>query len=129
MSIPLIDTHVPSGKPLCFTSILALPCTEWKGFVFEVCQVLIFPHYDWIRRETPYLRILRIRALFTQCWKAIHFDIIPWIILSKEVSRMFPASFIPWLVFFELSEIACLLRLCPDSLKYPSSSHRVHLRW
>ena len=48
-------------------------------FVLGVFLVLIFPHSDWIRRDTPYLPVfspnagkygpekLRIRTLYTQC--------------------------------------------------------------
>ena len=48
--------------------------------VFGIILVLIFPHSDWIRKDTPYLSVLtsnagkcrpeylRIRTLFTQ-WK------------------------------------------------------------
>ena len=54
--------------------------TAWKVSVYGVFLVRIFPHSDWIWRDTPYLtvcspnagkckpEILRIRTLFTQ-WK------------------------------------------------------------
>ena len=53
-----------------------LGITAWKVSVFEVILVLIFPHLDWIRRDTPCLSIfssnagkygpekLRIRTVF-----------------------------------------------------------------
>ena len=52
--------------------------TAWKVSVCRVFAVRIFPHSDWIRRDTPYLSVfspnagkykpekLRIRTLFTQ---------------------------------------------------------------
>ena len=46
--------------------------TAWKVSVFGVFLVRIFPHLDWIRRDTPYLRKkcgpekLQIRTLCTQ---------------------------------------------------------------
>ena len=52
----------------------------WKVSLFGVFLAHIFPHLDWIRRDTPYLSIfspnarkhgpenLRIRTLFTQCY-------------------------------------------------------------
>ena len=57
------------------------PCTVWKGFVFGAFLLRIFPHSDGIRRDMEYLSVfspnaekygpekLRIRTLFTQCWK------------------------------------------------------------
>ena len=44
----------------------------WKVFVFGVMLVRIFPHSDWIRRDTKYMgkygpEWLQIRTLFTQC--------------------------------------------------------------
>ena len=56
--------------------------TTWKVPVFGVFLVRIFPHSDWIRRDTPYLSVfspnpekyrpekLWIRTLFTQ-WIAL----------------------------------------------------------
>ena len=53
--------------------------TTWKVSVFGVFLVCIFPHSDWIRRNTPYHSVsspnagkygpekLRIRKLHTQC--------------------------------------------------------------
>ena len=53
--------------------------TAWKVSVFGGFLVRIFPHWDWIRRNTEYLPVfrpnagkhgpekLRIRTLFTQC--------------------------------------------------------------
>ena len=57
--------------------------TAWKVSVFGVFLVSIFPHSDWIWRDTPYLSVFspnaerywpkkrQIRTLFTQCitWK------------------------------------------------------------
>ena len=55
----------------------------WKVSVFGIFLVLIFPHSDWIRRDTAYLSIfspnvgkcgpekLRIRTLLMQC-------LLPW---------------------------------------------------
>ena len=37
--------------------VLCLYCTAWKVSVFGVILVNILPHSDWIRRDTPYLRI------------------------------------------------------------------------
>ena len=54
--------------------------TAWKVSVFGVFLDRIFPHSDWIRRDTEYLFIfslnagkyqpekLRVRTLFTQCF-------------------------------------------------------------
>ena len=54
--------------------------------VFAVILVCIFPHSDWIRRDTPYLSVfspngrkcgpelLRIRTLFTQCRDGVFSD-------------------------------------------------------
>ena len=51
----------------------------WKVFLFGVFLVRIFPHSDWIQRNTPYLSVfspntakygpgkLRIRTLSTEC--------------------------------------------------------------
>ena len=59
--------------------------TSWKVSVFGVCLVHIFPHLDWIQRDTPYLSVfspneekhgqekLRIRTLFTQWGSSIKF--------------------------------------------------------
>ena len=53
--------------------------TAWKVYLLEVFLACIFPHSDWIRRDTPYLFVLslnarkcgqeklRIRTLMTQC--------------------------------------------------------------
>ena len=55
--------------------------TAWKVYLLEVFLARIFPHSDWIRRDTPYLFVfslnarkcgpekLRIRTLMTQCWQ------------------------------------------------------------
>ena len=55
--------------------------TAWKVYLLEVFLACIFPHSDWIRRDTPYLFVLslnarkcgqeklRIRTLMTQCWQ------------------------------------------------------------
>ena len=52
----------------------------WKVSVFGVCLVRIFPHSDWIRRDTLYFFVfsrnagkygpekLQIRTVFTQCF-------------------------------------------------------------
>ena len=37
--------------------VLCLYCTAWKVSVFGVILVNILPQSDWIRRDTPYLRI------------------------------------------------------------------------
>ena len=36
--------------------------TTWKVFVFGVFLVRIFPHLDWIRRDTPYLSVFSPNA-------------------------------------------------------------------
>ena len=53
--------------------------TAWKVSIFRVFLLRIFPHSDWIRRDTLYLSVcspntgkygpekFRIRELFTQC--------------------------------------------------------------
>ena len=49
--------------------------TGWKLSIFGVILVCIFPHLDWIRRDTlntdtsPQERQLQIRTLFTQCFR------------------------------------------------------------
>ena len=55
--------------------------TVWKVYVLEVFLACIFPHSNWLRRDTPYLSVfslntgkygpekLRIRTLMTQCWQ------------------------------------------------------------
>ena len=62
-------------------NISSLICSDpaWKVSVFGVILALIFPHLDWIRRNTPYISVfipnagicgpeqLWIRTLFTQC--------------------------------------------------------------
>ena len=57
------------------------PCTAWKWSVFGAFLLRIFRHSDGIRRDMKYLSVfspnaekygpekLRIRTLFTQCWK------------------------------------------------------------
>ena len=57
---------------------LILSITAWKVSIFGVILVRIFPHLDWIGRDTPYLSVLspnaekygpeklRIRTRFTQ---------------------------------------------------------------
>ena len=37
-------------------------CTEWKVSVFGDFLVGIFPHLDWIRRDTPYLSVFSPNA-------------------------------------------------------------------
>ena len=61
--------------------------------VFGVILVCIFPHWHWIRRDTPYLSVfrpnsgkygpeqLRIWTLFTQCKSLAHF----WPIFSFQM--------------------------------------------
>ena len=69
-----------------FTQIIMTnSSTAWKVSVFEVFLVLIFPHSDWIRRDTDCLSVfgqnavkhgpekLRIWILFTQC-RSCHFS-------------------------------------------------------
>ena len=69
-----------------FTQIIMTnSSTAWKVSVFEVFLVLIFPHSDWIRRDTECLSVfgqnavkhgpekLRIWILFTQC-RSCHFS-------------------------------------------------------
>ena len=34
----------------------------WKVYVFEVVLVRIFPHSDWIQRDTKYLSVLSLSA-------------------------------------------------------------------
>ena len=58
----------------------------WKGFVFGDFLVHIFPHSDWLMRDTEYLSAfspkagkyakerLRIRTLFTQCVKSWNYN-------------------------------------------------------
>ena len=36
--------------------------TAWKMFVFGVILVRIFPHSDWISRETPYVSVFSPNA-------------------------------------------------------------------
>ena len=57
--------------------------TAWKVFVFGVILVRIFPHLDWIPRDTSYLSVfssnagkcwpeqLGIRTLFTLCTSSL----------------------------------------------------------
>ena len=66
--------------------LLAVKYTAWKVSVFGDLLIRIFPHSDWIRRDTPYLSIfspnagkyrlekLRIRTLSTQWYfrKKLH---------------------------------------------------------
>ena len=73
---------------------MPLLCTAWKVFVFGVFLVRIFPHSDWIRRDTKYLSVfspnvgkygpeklqLQIRTLSTQCWSDY------WEIVDKGLS-------------------------------------------
>ena len=63
--------------------------TAWKVSVFGIILVRIFPHSDWIRRDTPYLFVFRpnagkygpvkhlIRTLFTQ-WKER--SLVSWVL-------------------------------------------------
>ena len=74
--------------------------------IFGVILICIFPHSDWIRRDTPYLSIfkpdarkygseyLRIRTLFTQ-WRMKIFkrcfwysadDLSLWLVLTLKVA-------------------------------------------
>ena len=39
-----------------------LQVTVWKVFVFGVFLVRIFPHSDWIQRDTEYLSLLSLKA-------------------------------------------------------------------
>ena len=64
-------------------TVTEIMCTLWKASVFGVFLVRIFPHSDWIGRNTEYLSVfspnagkyrsekLQIRILFTKCgsWK------------------------------------------------------------
>ena len=64
----------------CFVllQIFSVICTAWKASAFGVILVRIFPHLNWIQRETPHLSVfspnagkywpekLRIRTLFAQ---------------------------------------------------------------
>ena len=64
---------------ILYTALFTI--TAWKVPVLGVILVRIFPHSDWIRRDTDYLAVfslnvgkcgpkqLRIQTLFTQCIK------------------------------------------------------------
>ena len=68
-----------------FSIFLWKKTTAWKVSVFGVFLVRIFPHSDWIRRDTEYLLVfspnvgkywqekLRIRTLFTQWTRQARF--------------------------------------------------------
>ena len=69
--------------------------SAWKVAVFGDFLVLIFPHLDWIRKDSPYLSVFnpnarnygpkkhRIRTVFTQ-WLALP------ILLSLPISMAVP---------------------------------------
>ena len=69
---------VNGWEPLDILAKSSVLDTAWKVFVFRVLLVRIFPHFNWIRRDTPYLFVfspntgkygpenLRMRTLFTQ---------------------------------------------------------------
>ena len=60
-------------------------CTVWKVSLLGVILVRIFPHSDWIRRDTSYLSVfsvnarkcgpeyLRIQTILTQWWRFLYF--------------------------------------------------------
>ena len=65
-----------------FIVLYKIGSTAWKVSVFAIILVCIFPHSDWIRRDTPYLSVfspnagkcgpekLRVRTLFTR-WRLV----------------------------------------------------------
>ena len=48
------------------TSHILITYTAWKLSVFGVILVRIFPHFDWIRRDSQYLSVLSPNA--GKCW-------------------------------------------------------------
>ena len=79
----LLTSYVRSICVLCskgrFMKTVLVTFTAWKVSAFGVFLTYIFPHSDWIRRDTEYLTVLspnvgkygpknlQIRTLFTQC--------------------------------------------------------------
>ena len=50
------------GKRKLQSFEISLELTAWKLFVFGVILVRIFPHSNWIRRDTPYLSVFSSNA-------------------------------------------------------------------
>ena len=81
--------------------LISVLTTAWKVSVFGVFLVYIFPHLDWIRKNTPYISAfspnagkhepekLRIRTIFTQWiwWYSSPFFFFFIIFFSSIVSQ------------------------------------------
>ena len=111
--------------------------TAWRVSVFEVILVRIFPHLDWIGRDTPYLSVfspnarkcgpeqLQIRTFFTQ-WKwTIKLWLCQtfWLKLLKKLFRLkfFSICVIIYVIFTNMLFLkvlsATFLLVCFSSLK------------
>ena len=58
--------------------------TAWKVSLFGVILVRIFPHSDWIQRDTPYLSVLSPNA--GKCGEILRIS-LNWIQMRKNVDQ------------------------------------------
>ena len=60
---------MPTSSP--WWKYLILLLTAWKVSVFGVILVHIFPHLDWIRRDTEYLSLMKVFDFITHWLKSV----------------------------------------------------------
>ena len=75
--------------------------TAWKVLIFRVFLVRIFPHLDWIQKDTPNLSLfsqnaekyapekLRIWTLFRHCWELFYLIMLKVVLKLKKHHRIF----------------------------------------
>ena len=68
--------YVKMRKELCFNNIF----TAWKVSVFVVSLVRIFPHSDWIRRDTEFYSVFCERKIFNTL------ECTPFLLKTKRIS-------------------------------------------
>ena len=100
---PLIDRRIPTtskGNGYLYLYNFEVH-TAWKVLIFRVFLVRIFPHLDWIQKDTPNLSSfsqnaekyapekLRIWTLFRHCWELFYLIMLKVVQKLKKYHRIF----------------------------------------
>ena len=100
---PLIDRRIPTtskGNGYLYLYNFEVH-TAWKVLIFRVFLVRIFPHLDWIQKDTPNLSVfsqnaekyapekLWIWTLFRHCWELFYLIMLKVVLKLKKHHRIF----------------------------------------
>ena len=98
----LIDVYPTSSKENRYLYLYNFEVhTAWKVLIFRVFLVRIFPHLDWIQKDTPNLSLfsqnaekyapekLRIWTLFRHCWELFYLIMLKVVLKLKKHHRIF----------------------------------------